>query len=239
MLPVLLALYGACDGCYESSSRDDDAAIESDASLPYAGSDETCPESAEPRIDAALLRTCGTPMTNDFYPIDTVSEGCERYLGSLAFAHVSDEDLRVLAPLRWVDEALALNANPDLISLAGVERLQHVGRLVIMNENIDSLEPLGSLRTVDGALQIVDNNSLSSLHGLERLEEIGILEIRFEPEYRDIVTLDTLRCLRRVRGDAHFAQVRREQVDAFLARVDVGGSVTLDGEVIVEGPPAP
>lgn len=237
VLALVVCLCGGCGDCYESTSREEDAGIDFDARRPDAGLEDICPESAEPRLDPGSLPTCGMIMTSDNYPIETVSAGCERYLGGIGFPFASDEDLRVLESLRWIDGGLAMNATGELTTLAGVERLEHVGgTLLIWNERIDSLAPLGRLRRIEGRLDIRDNSALTSLHGLGRLEEVGALNLKFLPELRDRVSIDALRCLRRVEGDVYLVEVPRDQVDAFLARVEVGGSVTLDGEVIVEGP---
>lgn len=234
---VFLCLCAGCGGCYESSSAGSDAGIGFDARPPDAGSEDLCPEAAEPRLDPSSLPSCGMTMVTDTYPIETVSEGCERYLGTIGFPYASGDDLGVLGSLRWIEGGLAMTSDARLMSLTGAERLEHLGELsIIAQPHLASLEPLGRLRTVEGKLHLSsDNVLLASLHGLERLEEVGTLSIGFAPEHGDDVSLEPLRCLRRVHGNAMFSGIRRDEVDALLARIEVGGTVTLDGEVIVEG----
>jgi hypothetical protein len=186
-------------------------------------------------LDADSLQVCDPPMRA--YPFEPGTfAGCERVLGTVNHAYSSAPDMADLASVRWIDGSLNLFSMDELTSLRGVERLEHVGGLNIrITRLLESLAPLANLRTVEDMLFIDSNRALGSLEGLGRLETVGRLIIEMESEFKDSASLASLGALRRVHGDVRFWHIRREEVDAFLARVTVDGSVTLDGEVIVEG----
>jgi hypothetical protein len=230
----LLLLCAGCSGCYETTTPGE---IAFDAASRDAGSPL---DASEQGLDAESLRTCGGPDQVIFYPSDedrALLVDCARYLGSFDFSRAPFVDVGFLASLRWIDGLLNFSTNQELSSLAGLERLEHVGgALIIAHAPLPTdLAPLSRLRRVVGPLTISDNDALVSLHGLERLEEAGRLRIAPPPELGGIVSLAPLESLRRVRGDVEFENIQREEVEAFLTRVQVDGTVELDGEVIAGG----
>lgn len=231
--PAIVLLCAACSGCHASSTIGDAGEIRFDAPL----ADSAPVPDASP-LDADALPSCGAGRHR--WPLDPgLLDGCERLLGTIDFAYAPIVDASVLSSLRWVDGELNFLANGELTSLTGLERLEHVGGLTLrITTAVEDLAPLGQLRTIENRLYLSDNRALRSLHGLERLEEVGELILDIHVDYEDVVNLDVLVSLRRVRGNVRFTHVPREQVDAFLARVEVGGTVTFDDEVIA-GSPAP
>lgn len=192
----------------------------------------------EPPSDPAALSACGEAM--QFYQLrnlemdPAVLDGCERFLGSIQFQDVEPVDTTVLSSLRWIDGQLAFFGlfGGGMTSLPGLERIEHVGELSLRFLEIEDLAFLARLRSVAGLMLVSSNDDLRSLHGLERLEEIGELNLDVSPDATDVVTLSCFASLRRIHGDVQLWNVRRDEVDAFLARVEVGGTVSLDGEVI-------
>jgi hypothetical protein len=87
---------------------------------------------------------------------------------------------------------------------------------------------LRGLRLVeDEGLRIWDTRALRSLDGLESLERVGQLIITGNTELEG---LDGLAALRRVDGDVTIhsnARLTREEIDALLARIEVGGRIQL------------
>lgn len=128
-------------------------------------------------------------------------------VGSLSIHHANQLlGVHALRSLREVDGDLILHRLDGLISLRGLSRLEAVGgRLYLRDlESIETLAGLDGLRTV-GELQIFNNDSLRSLEGLPQLERVaGRLSITWNP---------------------HLPQ---SEIDAFLARVEVGGPVVVE-----------
>ena len=225
--------FGGCSGCYESTSSDGGAMDAS--SVPDAAAREDC---GEWTLDPGSLTACGDAMSlygeRSFAEDPDLLAGCERFRGGFDFAYATITDASALASLRWIDGRLSFFHASDLVSLAGLEQLEHVAELSISGlSRVEDLSPLARLRRVENRLIIDGNGALESLHGLEQLQEVGDLVLFVEPELSDSVTLGSLACLRQVRGDVDLRNVRRAEVDAFLARVEVEGTVTLDGEIVV------
>ena len=84
-------------------------------------------------------------------------------------------DATGLNNLRLVEGSLDFFQNPQLRSLAGLERLERVGGLyIVRNPVLDDLDGLSGLRRVDGDVQIIDNPGLTQ----EEIDEfLGHVEV--------------------------------------------------------------
>ena len=159
--------------------------------------------------DAALVE-CGEPdeIVTLPYAADRLA-GCTAFRGGI---HVPDAgDPSALDPLRdivRIDGRLTFFRNHALADLRGLERLERVGGLFSIR--IDDSD--GRFTTVDG---------------LDRLREVGALEIESN---RWLTSLAGFARLEVVHGDARIADnaaLPPSEVDAFLARVRVEGTVDL------------
>jgi len=84
-------------------------------------------------------------------------------------------DATGLNNLRLVEGSLDFFQNPQLRSLAGLERLERVGGLyIVRNPVLEDLDGLSGLRRVDGDVQIIDNPGLTQ----EEIDEfLGHVEV--------------------------------------------------------------
>ena len=159
--------------------------------------------------DAALVE-CG-----DTDEVVTLPYSADRLAGCTAFRggiHVPDpSDASVIDPLRnmvRIDGRLTFFRNHALADLRGLERLERVGGLFSIR--IDDSD--GRFTTVDG---------------LDGLREVGALEIELN---RWLTSLDGFARLEVVHGDVRIADndaLPPSEIDAFLARVRVEGTVDL------------
>jgi hypothetical protein len=200
--------------------------------------------------DAVVCGQPGAFADEDFVAL----AGCELYQGGLLLAWPNATDLSPLISLRVVrDTVTAGNYNTHLETLAGLDNLEWVdsfhftgdalSNLFAMSNlvgvgvyfalwempNLVDLRGLEQLRTVNGTLSLHSNPQLATLDGLGGLEWIGDrLEII---ENEKLVSLDGLAALQRVEGDVRIfgnPLLPPAEIDAFLARVEIGGEVTLD-----------
>jgi hypothetical protein len=183
----------------------------------------------EPNLEE--LRACGEPgeLIDPINPrfVAMMDAGCERFLGVVG-SRPPGSELTVMAPLRRIDVALAITETP-ITDLHGLEQLESVGALQLsLLPTLVDITALRGLRLVeDEGLRIWDTRALRSLDGLESLERVGQLIITGNTE---LESLDGLAALRRVDGDVTIhsnARLTREEIDALLARIEVGGRIQL------------
>jgi hypothetical protein len=117
-------------------------------------------------------------------------------------------DLKPLAALTSAGGGIWIAALHALTDLRGLDALESIdGWLLIEDsDNLESLAGLQGLRTVGDDLEIINNPSLISLRGLANLESVG----------GDLVIFSN-------------PQLPQSQIDEFLARVDVGGRIEIEG----------
>ena len=116
-------------------------------------------------------------------------------------------DLTDLNRLEFVGADLMIRFMPDLSTLHGLESLRTVrGRLFLTGLGISDLSPLSSLTSVGGLY--IDLIHLDSVEGLDSLERID--------------------------GDVNISAdgVSREELEQLLERVEVTGSIRLNGQDI-------
>ncbi|MFO0636647.1 MAG: hypothetical protein U0168_27765 [Nannocystaceae bacterium] len=198
---------------------------------------------------------CGMPgevaATNEDF---AALEGCELFLGRLVMLNANATVLAPLASLRVIREDLAGGGGNDALeSLHGLERVEWVGSLHFSRDGlrdlaglvaltgieegfqlfdmpfIEDCSGLGELRTVGGGVSFVINDELSRLDGLSGLEWIGG-DLRIEDNPK-LETLDGLSSLRQVDGDVTIILnplLSAAEVDAFVGRLVIGGTVHLD-----------
>ncbi|MCA9619095.1 MAG: hypothetical protein KC731_08735 [Myxococcales bacterium] len=102
------------------------------------------------------------------------------------------------------------------------------GDLHFFEDNVSSFAGLTKLHTVGGWLRLNHVLDLESLQGLENVRSLARLEISYNPKLR---TLSGLAGLVGVTGDVEIKGndlLPAAEVDALLARVEVGGTVDRD-----------
>jgi hypothetical protein len=97
---------------------------------------------------------------------------CEIVDGDLMIDSVGIAELSMLGRLQQVTGTLTIAGEPRLRNLNGLERLQSVGNLVLINNaKLADIRALGSLRRADG-ITIMNHPTLESLAGLEGLKSL-------------------------------------------------------------------
>lgn len=189
-----------------------------------------------PEIDVAELITCGHP--DDILSFSVLDpsharyasylDGCEHFLGTALYTFARNEELGAMRNLRVIN-SLGLGNNLELQSLAGVERLEEAGLLALRLGRPVSLEPLSGLRRVRDVFTLETSELTTGLAGLERLECVGELYVRSNQAW----DLTLLRRLRRVEGDVslYLPNVPREDIEAFIERMHIEGSIEVNGEI--------
>jgi hypothetical protein len=201
--------------------------------------EETDPLAPCPVVDVSELVTCSgrypdeilshpslTPSNPNYV---TYLDGCEHFLGAVVYTFGDIEQLDAMQTLRVIDGGLALSMNYELLSLAGVERLEEVGRLTLRLSRPVSLEPLSQLRRVRDQFTLRSGDVVESLAGLERLECVGGLDLRSVQPW----DLEVLQRLRRVEGNVNLTlpNVPREDIEAFIERLQIEGSIEVNDEI--------
>jgi len=157
-----------------------------------------------------------------------VLDGCRYLLSDLQLQRSRMTNFAFAGDLETVSGDLLITWNGNLQSLDGLDRLQEVGGLHIEeNYQLGTLAGLRNLRRVHGRLRLYSNSGLDDLGGLEAVECVEELDLTQENEW----SLDSFESLERVVGDCLLGGFPSEEVEAFLARVEVGGRVVVDGEV--------
>ena len=231
-LPALLALASML-ACARSNTSNDTGI---DGASPDVVEEVVDPMAPCPVVDVAELVTCGTRPDEILYfsSLDpshpnyaSYLDGCERFLGAAAYTFADIEQLDAMRTLRVIDGALGLHMNHELQSLAGVERLEEVGLLGLRLSRPVSLEPLSRLRRVRDEFTL--QSETRSLAGLERLECVGELVLSSVQAW----DLGVMRRLRRVEGDVKLSlpNVPREEIEAFIERLHIEGSIEVDDEI--------
>ena len=89
-------------------------------------------------------------------------------------------------------DALELTYNDELLTLAGLENSQEVGRLSVFgNERLESLEGLNSVKTID-EVEITLNPALTSLDGFDGLTHARKILVQSNYALTDISGLHSL-----------------------------------------------
>jgi len=158
-------------------------------------------------------------------------------------------DITALQSLRTIEGTLGLEFEDKIQSLSGLDQLETLGKLRLSNCNaltrldgfaglrelrgltimrgntqLTSLRGFAPLVSFSGNLFIADS-SISSLEGLEQVTSLDSLYLSNNP----IRSLDGLSQLRTIRGDLIIESrvLPRSEIDAFLNRVQVGGTTTI------------
>lgn len=165
----------------------------------------------------------GQAYTDLTFP--TTPAGCQRLLGSLDLSESAVDEFTTLATLQEVDGFVRVENAGGVARFDGLQGLARVGEdLTLVGTSATSFDGLG-VQHVDGDVRIESNLVLVAL-ALEDLETVaGDLRITGHPQ---LISLATLTSLQRVEGDLHLydnPSLPEADIEAFLARVEVGGSV--------------
>jgi len=176
---------------------------------------------------------------------------CTEYGGELqACGYLGQEEFSFLQNMQQVDY-LFLQYCESVRTLSGLERLQEVGTVWIEMPVLETIAPLrlhqvtgdlylwdspllvslrgfDDLEWVSGSLQIGHLDSLETLEGLKGLRQVGRLLIVYNDSLRGFEGLESLE---RVDGNVFIynnPQISQTQVEAFLSRLDIGGSIRTE-----------
>lgn len=198
------------------------------------GMEKTCPEitgKLQGVDDETDLVVCGEPdeVINNRSDLSTY-EGCEIIRSHVALAFFRDEDLPAFASLRKTEQQFVVRGTETLKSVHGLRRLEVADSFRLdYAMNLQSLEGLENLREVATGMALWHLPGVTTLEPLGNLTVTGGLSILHLPH---LTSLDGLDNLCRIDGDLEIGQtsIMREDVEAFLDRVDVTGTVTFHGE---------
>jgi hypothetical protein len=172
---------------------------------------------------------CGSP--DDVMRSDddaAALEGCQIYEGRIRVNGFITDDAP-LASLRVVRGSIATSGyDMSVEAIEGFDNVEWVGELHFLGDGLRELSGVANLRKVGGLLRLDSQQSLTSLDGLERLQIVGgSFSIAGNS---NLTSLDGLAALERVNGDLSIRdnpKLPREEIDALVARVEVGGEVSV------------
>jgi hypothetical protein len=200
-------------------------------------------------VPAEPLATCGERGSHAS-PFAQALLGCQRVLGSVTFMGFQDEVVTApnLATIKVIDEGLLLERMPNAVELGGFAALEEVGEIYITRVpqlqslaglrgltrlrgfivgagvGISALDEMKALSRLTGRLALNSTNvaSLSAFSQTEELEKLTLVN------NRRLTSLAGLSALRLVTGDVEIRDnaIPKEEIDAFLSRVEVRGRVT-------------
>jgi hypothetical protein len=178
-------------------------------------------------VDEAVV--CGEPDVFVWSDEEVANlGGCEIYRGSIGFGQFTNR--APLASLRVIEGSIGAGGYDLTVeNLDGLERLESVGEFRFLGDGLRDLSGVRNLQRVDGFLRLDSLPNLPSLKGLENLRVVGgMMSMGGNPM---LESLDGLAGLERVEGDLHITGntlVPAAEVDALLARIEVGGKVIRD-----------
>ncbi|MCA3013818.1 MAG: hypothetical protein INH41_15670 [Myxococcaceae bacterium] len=183
-------------------------------------------------------------------PFAQALQGCQRVLGSVTFMGFQGEIVSApnLATIKVIDEALLFERMPNAIELAGFGTLEEVGEIYITRApqlqslaglqgvsrirgfilgsgvGVSTLDELKALSKLTGRLGL-NSTSVSSLTAFSQTEELEQFTL---VNNRSLTSLAGLSALRLVTGDVQIRDnaIPKEEIDAFLSRVEVRGRVS-------------
>lgn len=196
---------------------------------------------------------CGAADDIDRYGPEL--EGCEVHRGSIFIEGYLEglPDLALLHALREIRGSFTLSLCFDLTSLHGLERLERTLSFAISQvPELEDLSELSALQSASEGILLSDLDGLLSVRGADRLESIGALHLHKLHKLEDLDGFPNLRTLGELsitdnaalRSLSGFAQLQkidgrlditrnprlpRAAIDAFLARIEVTGEVTIAG----------
>ncbi|MCA2978960.1 MAG: leucine-rich repeat domain-containing protein [Myxococcaceae bacterium] len=183
-------------------------------------------------------------------PFTEALKDCQRVLGGVTFMGFQGEVVSApnLATVKVIDGALRFDRMPNATELAGFDTLEEVGEVSIHRApQLRSLAGLQGLKRVHGFIlgESVGVSALDQMSGLSRLSgRLGLnstnvasltafsqteeLETLVLLNNRRLTSLAGLGALRMVTGDVEIRDnaIPKEEIDAFLARVEVRGRVS-------------
>jgi|GEM_PF-5824303 len=122
------------------------------------------------------------------------------------------QDLRAFTSLQGITEQIVVDDMKGLLSLRGLERTESLNVLSIgATEKLESLDGLQGLRVVGGGLRG------------------GLLDISYNASLRSLKELSVLKLVEGPLYIKNNPKLPRSEIDAFLARVQVTGPVTISG----------
>ncbi len=106
-------------------------------------------------------------------------------------------NLVALSKVISIEGSLIIQLNADLVSLDGIEKLQNIGkRLVIDNRSLANINGLSSLSSIGGDLILSSNDHLTNIDGFSKLTIIGgglyIMQISSLREVDGLSSLDSI-----------------------------------------------
>lgn len=153
-------------------------------------------------------------------------QGCEILHGHIVLGRYIT-DLTPLSSLRVLDgDIVGGGYNSRPLTLEGLENLESMGDLHFLRDNIQSLSGIPNLKKIRHLR--LEGTPLRDLHGLENVETIESLRIS---QNENLTSIAALQSLKRVSSNVQLVRnprLPREEVDALLARVTVGGTVARD-----------
>ncbi len=190
---LLLALAGCPNGETSTSSSGTTASESEGESETEADETTGITEGATDTTDA--VPACPQQIwTGDFVGTPEELEGYTEVTGFVRLRETDAQNLEGMECLERIGSFLEIRANPNLKTLQGVLRLEHVGVLgIIDNPMLTDLSGLDALLGVDGRVTIEGNAALTTLHGLEGLQNVGEnVEIRNDDELGNLQGLTSL-----------------------------------------------
>lgn len=155
--------------------------------------------------------------------------GCQVLEGSLQVNHIVT-DLSPLSSLKVIEGSISgggYRFKP--FSLDALENLEVVGEdLRFHNDNVTSFQGIAKVHTVGGGLNLNSVPDLEDLRGLEKVRTLKSLRIAYNPKLQTLAGLDGLEA---VEGDVYIKGnevVPVAEIDALLARIQVGGTIQRD-----------
>jgi hypothetical protein len=150
---------------------------------------------------------CGAAGVQVLLPSDQPI-GCTRMLGSVHLPDsVSRDDLAPLREVRRIDGDFT----------------------IFRNHSLEDLEDLAALRTVGGTFSVrFDDGLLDDLDGLVQLREVGALELQNNTGLASLRGLEQLESVTSLLAITGNTQLPQAEIDALLARVEVGGPIVVE-----------
>jgi hypothetical protein len=153
--------------------------------------------------------------------------GCQHLEGALIVRH-DVSDLSPLSSLKVIDGGVSgggYRSKPfSLDALCNLEVIG--GNLNFKADNVTSFRGLAKLHSVGGGLAVTGVPELEDFRGLEKVRSLSHLRISYNPKLRSFAGLDGLE---EVKGDVYIdgtELVPAEEIDALLARITVGGTIS-------------
>jgi hypothetical protein len=147
--------------------------------------------------------------------------------GSLQIAELPIVDFKGFGQLTHIGNYLSAFSNYQLRSFAGLEKLQSVGTIYVMNNPLlDDFTGLNGLLTVQDDIVVQENAGVKNFHGLENLS--GTIGRLLVDSNQELLSFDGLSGLRGTTGQVTITNNVRLKNLAGLANVTTAGPVMIE-----------